>query len=102
MNGLGSFVHHNGPCIVQGTTLNNINFMYPPTYIKLNVEGCAIEAIAGGWGIIESYHPSISVRLEKIREFWEVPLLLKKINMEYQFYLRSYMGCHDLHLFAIN
>jgi FkbM family methyltransferase len=102
MNGPGSFVHSNGPYIIQGTTLNDIDFMYPPTYIKLNVEGCAIEVIMGGGGIIELYHPSISVRLEKIREFWEVPLLLKKINTGYRFYLRSYMGCHDLHLFVIN
>jgi FkbM family methyltransferase len=103
MNGPGSFVHQNGPCVVQGITLNDVDFTYPPTYIKLNVEGCAIEVISGGaGGVIEAYHPSISVRLEKIHEFWEVPLLLKRINSGYRFYLRSYMGCHDLHLFAIN
>jgi FkbM family methyltransferase len=100
LGGPGTLVHPSGLDTTQAVTLDSIDFTYPPTYIKLNVEGCEYAAIEGGKKVIESSRPVMSIRLLKIRNLWEIPLLLKRLYTKYRFYLRSYMGYLDFFLFV--
>jgi hypothetical protein len=101
LGGPGTLVHASGTDLTQAIMLDAIDFTYPPTYIKLNVEGCEYEAIEGGKKMIESYQPTLSIRLLKIRNLWEIPLLLKRLYEGYKLYLRTYMGHLDFFLFAV-
>jgi FkbM family methyltransferase len=101
MGGPGTLVHKKGSNTVKSITLDTMEFIYKPTYVKLNIEGCEQAAIRGGWQIISECHPVLSIRLLKIRDFWEIPLLIKQIYEGYTLYLRSYMGYLDFFLYAV-
>jgi len=61
----------------------------PITFLKIDVEGLDKEAIWGARNHIAQYHPKLHIdTYHKLVDFFEVPLLIQKIDPTYRFYLR--------------
>lgn len=74
------------------------------TCIKLDVEGCEKEALNGAAGTIGKYRPKLIVSLyHRTEDMLELPLLVKKLNSSYKFYLRHhpYIPGWDTNLYCI-
>ena len=80
-----------GNTFLQCVSLDDILPNFIPTYIKMDVEGSEIEAIKGARYTISKHKPDLAISAyHKIEHLWEIPLLLKSLNNNYNFYLRSY------------
>jgi len=74
------------------------------TYIKYDVEGAEKQAIIGTENTIKKYSPKLLVALyHRDEDIFELPLLIKKLNPNYTFYLRHYpyIPAWEVNLFAI-
>ena len=64
---------------------------YPPTFIKMDIEGAEKEALRGLEGTIKNYAPKLAICVYHFQEdFWEIPLLIKKLNPRYKLFMRNY------------
>lgn len=62
-----------------------------PNYIKMDTEGAEREAILGAREIISKYSPVLAISIyHKPHDVWDLPLLINKINPNYDMYLRIY------------
>ena len=60
-------------------------------YIKFDVEGAEMEAIAGARKTISQYKPKLCIALyHRLEDMIDIPLQIKKLNPEYKFYVRHY------------
>ena len=65
-----------------------------PTFIKMDIEGAEFDALKGAKKIIADSRPDLAICVyHNIDHMWEIPLLLEKMELGYQFYLRSYNAC---------
>lgn len=74
------------------------------TYIKMDVEGAETDAILGAKGTLLSKKPKLNIALyHKFTDIFEIPLLIHKINPDYEFRLRRhpYIPCWDMNLYCI-
>lgn len=63
----------------------------PITFIKMDIEGSEKEALQGARKLISTYKPKLAICIyHKIEDLWEIPLLIKNINPDYQIYIRNY------------
>lgn len=63
----------------------------PVTFIKMDIEGSEKEAILGARRIITEYKPKLAICIyHKVEDFWEIPLLIKALNPDYNIYIRNY------------
>jgi len=75
-----------------------------PNLIKMDIEGADLEALKGAREIIKNKKPKIQICLyHKPTHLFKIPLLLKSINPNYNFFLGHHSGILvDLVLYAIN
>lgn len=74
---------------VEGISLDSINIS--PTTIKMDVEGAEAKTIIGAENTIKKYSPKLLVSAyHKSRDLFELPLLIKKINPNYNVYFRHH------------
>ena len=74
-------------------------------FIKYDVEGSEHQGILGAQKTIINHSPDLLVSMyHRSRDLFDLPLLIKKINPEYELYLRRYpyVPAWDLNLYAIN
>lgn len=74
------------------------------TYIKMDVEGAEIDALLGAKETLLLKKPKLNVALyHKFTDIFEIPLLIHKINPDYEFHLRRhpYIPCWDMNLYCI-
>lgn len=58
------------------------------SFIKMDIEGAEIKGICGAEKIIKTQKPKLAICVyHKISDFWQVPLLINKLNSNYQFAL---------------
>lgn len=63
----------------------------PVTFIKMDIEGSEREALLGAKRIISEYKPKLAICIyHNIEDFWEIPLLIKRLNPDYHIYIRNY------------
>lgn len=61
-------------------------------FIKMDIEGAEYEALIGAKNIIKYQSPYLAISVyHKADDLWEIPLLIKSINSQYDFYF----GQHD-------
>ncbi|MCL2000308.1 MAG: FkbM family methyltransferase [Planctomycetes bacterium] len=64
---------------------------WPVTFIKLDIEGSEMQALAGAEGIIGERKPALAVSVyHYFQHFWQAPLLLKKLHPGYRLYFRHH------------
>jgi len=62
-----------------------------PTLIKMDIEGAEMEAIKGMKLLLKKYRPKLVISLyHQPRDYWEIILLLRSINKDYNFFVRHY------------
>lgn len=62
-----------------------------PTYIKMDIEGSEKEALMGLSNCIKKSLPQMAICIYHFQEdFWEVPLLIRKLNPEYSICIRNH------------
>jgi FkbM family methyltransferase len=65
---------------------------FRPTYIKLDIEGSEVSALAGARRSIERYSPVLAVCSYHAQDhLWRVPLLINSFNAGYRFFLRPHL-----------
>ena len=89
--GPSSHISESGDTFLQCVSLDDVLFGFTPTFIKMDIEGAELEAVKGACSTIDNHKPSIAISVyHRIEHTWEIPLLLKRINNDYQFHLRSH------------
>lgn len=73
------------------------------TFIKMDVEGCEVEALQGAENIIRTQKPKLTICIyHKTSDFWKVPLLIKQFNHDYKFAVRHHckVNCNETVVYA--
>ena len=89
---------------VEADSLDNRLGPLKPDYIKYDVEGSEREALLGSAETIRRFRPRLLVSLyHRSEDLFALPLLLKELAPDYNFYLRKlpYIPAWDLNLYAI-
>ena len=103
--GLGESAHiGQGNTFIPCVALDDALTGFRPNFIKMDIEGAELEALAGAAGIIEKYHPALAIcAYHRPGDLWEIPLYLQRLRSDYRFYLRAhaYNG-FEMVLYAIS
>ncbi len=89
---------------ILAKSLDNILNGEGATYIKFDVEGAEYQALLGGVNTIKNFSPKLKIALyHRSEDMINIPLLLKKINPKYKFFLRQYpyIPAWEVNLYAI-
>jgi len=90
--GSGSFISNKGDNFISVTSLDETIYNFKPDYIKMDIEGSEKEALIGAKEIIKDFKPKLAISLyHKAEDLWEIPLLIKELNPDYEFKIR----CHN-------
>lgn len=88
-------VQPNGDTYVKGFCGDDLELC--PTYIKMDIEGSEKDALLGLSNYIEQSSPKLAICIYHFQEdFWEVPLLIRKLNPKYSIYIRNHEGMETL------
>ena len=61
------------------------------TLIKLDIEGYEKEALLGAKKTIKVHKPKLAICIyHYLKDLWEIPLLIKRLNPEYNIFIRHY------------
>jgi len=64
-----------------------------PTYIKMDIEGAELDALAGARRIIEQSSPVLAVcTYHQHDHLWKIPLMIESLHSGYHFFLRRYLN----------
>jgi FkbM family methyltransferase len=74
-----------------------------PTYIKMDLEGYELEALAGAAKLMASHAPILAITCyHKIEHLWQIPLLIHIQQPGYRLYLRRYAeDCWETVCYAV-
>ena len=74
-----------------------------PTYIKMDLEGYELEALAGAGKLMASHAPILAITCyHKIEHLWQIPLLIHGHQPGYKLYLRRYAeDCWETVCYAV-
>ena len=90
--GSGGSISKVGEVEVAVTSLDETVYNFRPDYIKMDIECAESEAIKGAENIIKDFSPNLAISIyHKASDLWEIPLLIKEINPNYEFKIR----CHN-------
>lgn len=84
INSMGNFE-------IEVMPIDNILHDIEPTYIKMDIEGYEIDALAGACKIINKYTPVLAISNYHYQEhLWQIPLHIQSYFSQYNIYLRRY------------
>jgi FkbM family methyltransferase len=76
---------------VECRRLDEIEWPFVPTYIKMDIEGAEPEALLGATDLLRSHYPVLAVcTYHRSEHLWEIPALIRSIAPDYNLYLRRY------------
>jgi len=76
---------------VDSRPLDEIGFTYPPTFVKMDVEGFESNVISGMKKLIKKHNPVIAISVyHTFDHIWRLPLAVKALSDNYKFYLRPH------------
>ncbi len=100
--GKNAIVTDDGEEIAERILLDDAEIEDKITYLKIDVEGEEKKVISGSRSRIKNDRPIIAcATYHFVQDFWEIPLMIKEIVKNYQFYLRSYLGVAETIFYAI-
>ncbi len=93
-NSMESHISETGEEIIQIDTIDNcVNEVIGDLCINMDIEGFEVQAIKGAERLIKTYHPYLAICVyHKWDDFVDVPMAIKAIRDDYDFYIRS--GAH--------
>ena len=102
-DGLPSSSVGSGSMEVRCMALDDIALPDAPTYMKFDIEGAELDALAGARRIIEQHAPVLALSsYHKQNHVWEIPSLIQSFNPDYRFFLRPHVpDVWDLVCYAI-
>lgn len=66
------------------------------TFIKMDIEGEELNALAGAENIIKKCKPKLAISIyHKYEDLWEIPLYIKQLVPEYRFYMRHHSSSYN-------
>jgi FkbM family methyltransferase len=78
---------------VQCIPLDELFAEEPVTLIKMDIEGAEYDALVGARTIINRDHPILAICVYHTQsDIWRIPLLVRSMDTNYTFFLRSYYG----------
>ena len=87
----GSSVSNDGSDAIEVTSIDHALNGERATFIKLDVEGCELEALKGAQKTIRTYRPKLAVCIyHKPEDIYELPLYILSLVPEYKLYIRHY------------
>lgn len=93
---VGSKVVSGGACRVATVTVDELAAGGMPTYIKLDIEGSELDALAGARRVITEGLPVLAVCVYHVQEhLWRIPLFVRSLSDRYAFFLRNYSERYD-------
>jgi FkbM family methyltransferase len=86
-------------CLALDDELRDVH----PTYIKMDLEGYELEALAGAAKLMASHAPILAITCyHKIEHLWQIPLLIHSQQPSYRLYLRRYAeDCWETVCYAV-
>jgi len=101
--GLPSASVGSGSLEVKGVKLDDALAGAPVTYIKMDIEGAELDAIAGARRTIQEHGPVLAVcSYHRQDHLWNIPNLIHSYNPDYCFFLRPHLlEVWDLVCYAI-
>jgi FkbM family methyltransferase len=79
--------------MIQVNSLDNVLYERPynPTYIKMDIEGAEMDAMAGAQMIISRDRPKLAISAyHKPEDMWDIPYWIMQLNLGYKVYLRQH------------
>jgi len=101
--GTGSVISQmgEGSDLVECRRLDDIDWRFPPTYIKMDIEGAEPEALEGGARMLRESMPVLAVCVyHRSEHLWQIPAQIHALAPEYRLFLRRYaedcweIGCY--------
>lgn len=87
----GSKVSDSGADIIEVTSIDAVLDGQPATFIKLDVEGCELEALKGAKETILKCHPKLAISVyHKPEDIYEIPRFVIELVPQYKLYIRHY------------
>ncbi|MGL5206032.1 MAG: FkbM family methyltransferase [Acidaminococcaceae bacterium] len=102
--GRQSALHTDGKAEVSVDAVDHIMQGKPVSYMKLDVEGAEFEALSGAAETIAKWEPKLFVAAyHRDNDLWRLPLLLWRLNKNYNIYLRKhpYVPAWELNFLAV-
>lgn len=63
----------------------------PITFLKMDIEGAEMRALAGAAGSIREFHPRLAICVyHKVDDLWRIPEFVLSIRDDYELFLRHY------------
>jgi FkbM family methyltransferase len=88
---------------VEAVALDNFLGEPAPTYLKMDIEGSEMDALAGASRIIRDEHPLLAIcAYHKQDDLWKIPLFIHALNPGYRLFLRPHkLEVWDLVCYAV-
>ena len=100
-----SRITKNGEALVKLVSLDNYlseSELKEISYIKLDIEGCEMDALEGMRKTISKFKPKLAICIyHKPKDIYEIPLFIKQLNPEYKLYIRQHHPIHETVCYAI-
>lgn len=89
---------------VKVDSLDNILKEKKVDFIKMDIEGAEIKALNGAENTIKKSKPVLAISAyHELEHLWEIPLLIKELNVDYKIYYRHHMwNLHDTVCYGID
>lgn len=85
-------IQESGTRMVEGVTLDQ-DIKEKITMLKMDIEGSEQQALIGATKHIKEDHPKLFLSVyHSFEDLWKIPRMIKEIEPDYQFYLRSHGG----------
>jgi FkbM family methyltransferase len=99
----GSAVNDSADFKIQCVALDDEHRSAPPTFLKMDIEGYELKALAGAREMIAKDAPILAITTyHKVEHLWQIPLLIKSFRPDYKFYLRRYAeDCWETVCYAV-
>lgn len=92
-----SKITKSGKTKVNAITIDGLDEASEITFIKMDIEGAEYNALIGASKTIKKNSPILAICIyHSLEEYASLPLLIKRLNPNYQIFIRHYGGKHNL------
>jgi FkbM family methyltransferase len=84
-------LHVGGSSQTLAVSLDEVLPSAGPTYIKMDIEGAELRALAGATAMIRRSRPRLAIcAYHRPEDLWEIPLFVRDLDLSYDLYLRAH------------